>query len=117
MAFVATALFFCSLLLHELGHALRARREGIAIEGITLWLFGGVAKFKGMFPSAGAEFRVAVAGPLVSLVIGGAFVLVALVPGLPQAVDGVAAWLCYINPRPPVFNLLSAPPLGGGGRL
>jgi len=62
MAFVATALFFCSLL-QELGHALWARREGIAIEGITLWLFGGVAKFKGMFPSAGAEFRVAIAGP------------------------------------------------------
>src|SRR6266511_185757 len=60
MAFVATALFFCSLLLHEHGHALRARREGIAIEGITLWLFGGVAKLKGMFRSAGADFRVAV---------------------------------------------------------
>ena len=114
MAFVATALFFCSLLLHELGHALRARREGIAIEGITLWLFGGVAKFKGMFPSAGAEFRVAVAGPLVSLVLGGAFVLVALVPGLPQSVDGVAAWLGYINLTLLVFNLLPALPLDGG---
>ncbi len=40
------------------------------IEGITLWLFGGVAKFKGMFPSAGAEFRIAIAGPLVSLALG-----------------------------------------------
>ncbi|HYX88729.1 MAG TPA: hypothetical protein VE753_05125, partial [Gaiellaceae bacterium] len=50
MAFVATVVFFCSLLLHELGHAFRARREGLTIEGITLWLFGGVAKFKGMFP-------------------------------------------------------------------
>src|ERR687887_2547963 len=114
MAFVATALFFCSLLLHELGHALRARREGIAIEGITLWLFGGVAKFKGMFPSAGAEFRVAVAGPLVSLVLGGAFLLVALIPGLPQSVDGVASWLGYINLTLLVFNLLPALPLDGG---
>jgi Zn-dependent protease len=114
MALVATALFFCSLLLHELGHALRARREGIAIEGITLWLFGGVAKFKGMFPTAGAEFRVAVAGPLVSLVLGGGFVLLALVPGLPQPVDGVAAWLGYINLMLLAFNLLPALPLDGG---
>ena len=97
MAIVATVLFFCSLLLHELGHALRARREGMAIEGITLWLFGGVAKFKGMFPSAGAEFRIAIAGPLVSLALGVAFVLVALIPGIPQAVDGIASWLACVH--------------------
>jgi Zn-dependent protease/CBS domain-containing protein len=114
MAFVATVLFFCSLLLHELGHALRARREGMEIEGITLWLFGGVAKFKGMFPSAGAEFRVAIAGPLVSLVLGVGFVLLALVPKLPQAVEGVASWLGYINLILLVFNLLPALPLDGG---
>ncbi len=114
MAFVATALFFCSLLLHELGHALRARREGIAIEGITLWLFGGVAKFRGMFPSAGAEFRVAVAGPLVSLLLGAGFVLIAFVPGLPRAVDGVVSWLGYINLTLLAFNLLPALPLDGG---
>lgn len=70
MAVVATLLFFCSLLLHELRHALIARREGMQIEGITLWLFGSVAKFKGAFPSAGAELRVAVAGALVSLLLG-----------------------------------------------
>ena len=114
MALVATILFFCSLLLHELGHALRARREGMQIEGITLWLFGGVAKFKGMFPSAGAEFRVAIAGPIVSLLLGVGFVLVALVPGLPEAVGGVAFWLGYINLTLLVFNLLPALPLDGG---
>jgi Zn-dependent protease/CBS domain-containing protein len=114
MAFVATALFFVSLLLHELGHALQARREGIEIEGITLWLFGGVAKFKGMFPSAGAEFRVAIAGPIVSLLLGVLFVLAALVPGLPQAVDGVVSWLGYINLTLLVFNLIPALPLDGG---
>ena len=63
MAVAAALLFFVSLLLHELGHALQARRDGVEIEGITLWLFGGVARFKGMFPSAGAELRIAVAGP------------------------------------------------------
>jgi Zn-dependent protease/predicted transcriptional regulator len=113
MAVVAALAFFCSLLLHELGHALQARRDGIAIEGITLWLFGGVARFKGAFPSAGAEFRVAVAGPLVSLVLGVLFVLLALA-GLPEAVDGVLAWLGFINLMLLAFNLLPALPLDGG---
>ena len=56
----------------------QARREGMEIDGITLWLFGGVARFKGMFPSAGAEFRIAIAGPVVSLAIGAAFAAAAL---------------------------------------
>jgi len=114
MAIVAALFFFTSLLLHELGHAWQARRDGMEIEGITLWLFGGVAKFKGMFPSAGAEFRIAVAGPLVSLLLGALFVVVAVVGDLPATVDGVAAWLGYINLTLLVFNLLPALPLDGG---
>ena len=111
---VAAILFFGSLLAHELGHALQARREGMEIEGITLWLFGGVAKFKGEFPSAGAEFRIAVAGPLVSLALGVAFVLIAWLGGLPEVADAVCAWLGYINLTLLVFNLLPALPLDGG---
>jgi Zn-dependent protease/CBS domain-containing protein len=114
LAVAAALLFFASLLLHELGHALQARREGIEIEGINLWLFGGVAQFKGGFPSAGAEFRVAIAGPLVSLALGILFVLVAAFAGLPNAFDGVAAWLGYTNLILLVFNLLPALPLDGG---
>jgi Zn-dependent protease/CBS domain-containing protein len=114
MAVVAGLLFFGSLLLHELGHALVARREGMEIEGITLWLFGGVAKFKGMFPSAGAEFRIAIAGPLVSLAIGVLFILVSAAMGLPQEVDGIAFWLGSINILLLLFNLLPALPLDGG---
>jgi Zn-dependent protease len=114
MAIVAAILFFGSLLAHELGHALEAKREGMEIEGITLWLFGGVAKFKGQFPSAGAEFRIAIAGPLVSLVLGLAFVLVAWLAGLPEVADAVSAWLGYINLSLLVFNLLPALPLDGG---
>jgi Zn-dependent protease/CBS domain-containing protein len=114
MAVAAAILFFTSLLLHELGHALQAKREGVEIEGITLWLFGGVARFKGMFPSAGAELRIAVAGPLVSLLLGGLFVAVAAAGGLGSAVDGVAAWLGYINLILLAFNLLPALPLDGG---
>jgi Zn-dependent protease/predicted transcriptional regulator len=114
MGIVAAVLFFLSLLLHELGHALVARREGMEIEGITLWLFGGVAKFRGMFPSAGAELRIAIAGPFISLVLGGLFVLAAWRLNLPDVVDGVAAWLGYINLLLLTFNLLPALPLDGG---
>jgi Zn-dependent protease/CBS domain-containing protein len=114
MALVAALLFFASLLLHELGHARQARREGMEIEGITLWLFGGVAQFKGSFPSAGAEFRIAIAGPLVSLVLGVLFVLFAVFAHSPTEIDGVAAWLGYINLTLLVFNLLPALPLDGG---
>ena len=113
MAIVAALLFFVSILLHELGHAWQARREGLEVDGITLWLFGGVSQFKSGFPSAGAEFRIAIAGPLVSLGLGGVFVLIALA-GLPSAVDGVAAWLGYINLALLVFNLIPALPLDGG---
>jgi len=114
MAIVAAFLFFLSILLHEFGHALEARREGIEIDGITLWLFGGVARFKDAWKTAGAEFRVAIAGPIVSLVLGVVFVLIALIPGLPEAVDAVAAWLGYINLTLLVFNLIPAQPLDGG---
>lgn len=114
MAVVAALLFFGSLLLHELGHAVQARREGMEIEGITLWLFGGVARFKGEFPSAGAEFRIAIAGPLVTLVVGTACVLVAALAHPGEAIDGVAAWLGYINLFLLAFNLLPALPLDGG---
>lgn len=114
MALVAAALFFTSLLLHELGHALQARREGVEIDGISLWLFGGVARFRGMFPSAGAEFRIAIAGPLVSLVIGLAFILVAWALPLPTGVDAVASWLGFINLILLAFNLIPALPLDGG---
>jgi Zn-dependent protease/CBS domain-containing protein len=114
MAIAAALLFFVSLLMHEYGHALVARREGMEIEGITLWLFGGVARFKGMFPSAGAEFRIAIAGPVVSLVLGCLFVLFAWLARAPEAVDAVAAWLGYINLTLLVFNLLPALPLDGG---
>src|SRR5678815_3264651 len=93
---------------------IRDRREGVEIEGITLWLFGGVAKFRGMFPSAGAEFRIAIAGPLVSLVLGAVFVLLAWKASLPEVMDAVAAWLGYINVSLLIFNLLPALPLDGG---
>jgi len=113
IAIVGALLFFASILLHELGHSWAARREGIEVDSITLWLFGGVSQFKGRYRSAGAEFRTAIAGPLVSIALGVVFVLIA-VAHLPSAVDAVAAWLGYINLILAVFNLLPALPLDGG---
>jgi Zn-dependent protease len=114
MATVAVLLFFASLVLHELGHATRATREGMEIEGITLWIFGGIARFRGMFPSAGAEFRIAIAGPIVTLAIGLASLGLALLIPLPGAIDGVVFWLGYVNLVLLAFNMLPALPLDGG---
>ena len=84
------------------------------IDGITLWLFGGVASFRGTFPGPGAEFRISVAGPIVTLVLGAAFIALAAYAQLPDTADGVVFWLGYINLSLLLFNLLPALPLDGG---
>ena len=117
MGFIAAALFFASILLHELGHAFQALKEGMHIDGITLWLFGGVARFTGLFPSPGAEFRIAIAGPAVSVVLALGFWLVSFAAaraGLPEPVQGVASYLARINAIVTGFNLVPALPLDGG---
>jgi Zn-dependent protease len=114
MAAIAVPVFFACLLAHELGHALQAKREDMRIEGITLWALGGVARFSGRFPSPGAELRIALAGPAVSLVLGAALLGVALAVPLPSGVDGTVHWLGYINLTLLAFNLLPALPLDGG---
>jgi Zn-dependent protease/predicted transcriptional regulator len=117
MALVAALLFFTSILLHELGHALVAKRNGVEIEGITLWLLGGVAKLKTTYRTAGAEFRITAAGPLVTLVIASALLLLGGIARLPSGVDGVVIWLGLINALVLLFNLLPALPLDGGRLL
>ena len=76
-AIVTAVAYMASLLAHELAHSLVARRNGVQVEGITLWLLGGVSRLQGEMPSPGAEVRVAGVGPLTSLVLGGVFTLVA----------------------------------------
>jgi Zn-dependent protease/predicted transcriptional regulator len=114
MAATLALLFFAGLLLHELAHALVARRNGMQIEGITLWLFGGVARILGDFPGPGVEFRVAAAGPAITLVICAAFSLAGWLLPLPSAVDGVVSWIGLANAFLLVFNLIPAYPLDGG---
>ncbi|HYF27583.1 MAG TPA: site-2 protease family protein, partial [Baekduia sp.] len=84
------------------------------IDGITLWALGGVARFKGRFPSAPAELRIALAGPAVSLALGVVLLAAALLLPLPSAVDGVAHWLGTMNLVLVGFNMLPALPLDGG---
>lgn len=117
MALASALLFFGSLLAHELGHAFRAQKEGMEIDGITLWLFGGVARFKGMFPSAGAEFRIAIAGPLVTVVCGVVFAATWFVLDLIRApvwLSGVPNLLWQIQLILLIFNMIPALPLDGG---
>lgn len=117
MALVAAGLFFTSVLLHELGHALRALREGMPIRGITLWLFGGVAQLAGPPPSPRAEFHVAICGPVVSAGLAALFLGVARVGdglGWPGPVQGVVDYLGRINLLVLAFNLIPALPLDGG---
>jgi Zn-dependent protease len=114
MGVVAAILFFASLLLHELGHALQARRDGVEIEGITLWLFGGVAKIQGEVPSAGAEFRITIAGPLVTALLAALFWTSAGFLPDDSAAHEVVLWLGYINASLLLFNLIPAIPLDGG---
>lgn len=114
--FAAAVLFFVSLLAHELAHAIVARRNGIDVEGITLWLFGGVARLTGEAQDPGADLRVAGVGPLVSLVLAGMFGLLYLGARPLDAgiVGGVFGWLAVINLALAIFNLMPAAPLDGG---
>lgn len=117
MGVISSLIFFACILLHELGHAFQAMREGMKIADITLWLFGGVARFEGSFPSAGAEFRIAVAGPVVSAVLVVVFAFLTWLgglTGLPLPVRGIVDYLARINLAVVVFNLIPALPLDGG---
>jgi Zn-dependent protease len=110
-------LFLGSLLAHEVGHALVARRAGLRVRGITLWLLGGVAQLEDEPASPGDELRVAIVGPAVSLALAVGFGLAAAalsLAGVPTLAVVVAAWLALGNAALAVFNLLPAAPLDGG---
>jgi Zn-dependent protease/CBS domain-containing protein len=113
----AAAGFFGSLLAHELAHALVARRHGVPVEGITLWVLGGVSRLGADTPDADAELRIAAVGPATSLGIGavGLVVTGALgVLGVPELIVAALGWLAGINLVLGVFNLAPAFPLDGG---
>ncbi|MFF4582691.1 site-2 protease family protein [Streptomyces sp. NPDC001389] len=117
---LAAALFFASLLAHELAHAVVARRNGVAVDDIVLWLLGGVARLRTEASTPAAELRIAGVGPLVSLGLGAFFALGAWL------VDSAAGrgllsealvWLAVINLLLALFNSVPAAPLDGGRLL
>ncbi len=129
LAVASALLFFGSILLHELGHAFVARRHGIGVSDITLWMFGGFARLEKDSDSPATEFKIAIAGPLVTAAISlaciGAFLLLAPSGELRHAAltqsgtdaSGLAilvGWLGTINLFVLVFNLVPAFPLDGG---
>lgn len=110
-------LFALSLLVHEFGHALVARRHGVGVDGVTLWALGGVARLTGQAPTPSAEWRIAAAGPaasgLIGLVLAGG--AIATRHG-EQASAGraVVLWVGLVNVALAVLNLLPGAPLDGG---
>ncbi|MFC4438651.1 MULTISPECIES: site-2 protease family protein [Natrialbaceae] len=110
----AIGLFF-SVAVHELGHAYVARRYGIGIRSITLWIFGGLASLESMPREWNREFWIAIAGPITSVLLGVAFVgLLQVIPaGLPVVLF-VVGWLAVINVVLAIFNMLPAFPMDGG---
>jgi Zn-dependent protease/predicted transcriptional regulator len=108
---------FASIIVHEVAHSLVARSQSMPMGGITLFLFGGVAEMRDEAPSARAEFLMAIAGPVTSLVIGGVCLGLQSLLGedlLGRPVSGVLGFLGSINLVLVVFNLIPAFPLDGG---
>ena len=117
MGIVGAIGLFLSIIAHEFAHSLVARNRGMPMKGITLFIFGGVAEMGDEPPSAGAEFQIAVVGPLSSIAIAAVFYgiyHIGSVGGWPQPLNGVVGYLAMINMILAVFNLIPAFPLDGG---
>ncbi len=114
MGFLAALLLFGSVLLHELGHSLTARAQGIQVNSITLFLFGGIASINRESKTPGEAFQVAIAGPAVSIVLS--LLLFGLATILPaqNPAQVLAAELAQINLVVALFNLIPGLPLDGG---
>jgi Zn-dependent protease/CBS domain-containing protein len=118
-AVITAILFFASIVLHELSHALVARARGVSVRSITLFALGGVATMDTPSPDAKTEFWIAVAGPIASVVIGlGCYALAVSLGWSPQTdvspSTAVLGWLGYINISLAIFNLIPGFPLDGG---
>ncbi len=112
---IASLLLFASVVAHELAHSLVGRANGIPIESITLFIFGGVAQMTKEATRPGSELKMAAAGPICSLVIGGLFGLLWLfVPNMAEPVAIMILWLAVTNGVLAAFNMIPGFPLDGG---
>ncbi len=109
--------FYACLLAHEMSHALVARRSGVKVAGITLWLFGGVSQLEGEPKSAGSEALIAAVGPLTSFAVALIALALALATSSSALVSDLLSWLAFVNVALGVFNLVPAFPLDGGRLL
>jgi Zn-dependent protease len=117
MGIVGALGLFISIILHEICHSLVARKYGMPMKGITLFIFGGVAEMGEESPNPKAEFMMAIIGPISSIVIGIIFYGVYALGrenGWPEPINGVVQYLAYINGLLALFNLVPAFPLDGG---
>jgi Zn-dependent protease/CBS domain-containing protein len=117
---ISAFVFLASLLAHELAHSIVAMRRGVKVEGITLWLFGGVSRFSSETNSPGTQALFTFVGPLTSLVLGAIFYVISIAAGggtHPGLAAATLSWLGYINISLGVFNLVPAFPLDGGRLL
>lgn len=114
LGIVSALALFGSVLLHELGHSVVAQRNGIAIRGITLHIFGGVAKLAREADSPGVEFRIAAAGPAVSFALALGCLFLLRLPGWPEPAAALLGYLQFVNFAVAIFNLVPGFPLDGG---
>ncbi|MBF2021467.1 MAG: site-2 protease family protein [Hydrococcus sp. C42_A2020_068] len=111
---ILALLLFASVLLHELGHSLIARSQGISVNSITLFLFGGIASLDRESKTPGEAFLVAIAGPVVSLILFALFFSLTRLGSESSLLGFVAADLAEINLVLALFNLIPGLPLDGG---
>ena len=116
MAAVTGVAFFACLAVHEIAHAVVARRFGVNVRGITLFMLGGVAEIQGELPSPGSEFAVALAGPATSVGIGSVLAVASILAGDGgwPGPEAVLVTLAVVNLGVAVFNLIPGLPLDGG---
>ncbi len=111
---ITSVFFFGSVLIHELGHSIIALREKVPVRSITLFIFGGLAQIGHDPDTAGTEFRIAIAGPITSLLLAGSFFLGALITPISEELGASARYLARINLLLATFNMIPGFPLDGG---
>jgi len=117
LGLVTALLLFASVLAHELGHSFVALRQGIGVQSITLFLFGGLASLEKESETPADAFWVAIAGPLVSLLLAGVLTLIGVGGGVSGPLAAILGVLASVNLALAVFNLIPGLPLDGGNIL
>jgi Zn-dependent protease/predicted transcriptional regulator len=117
LGLVTALLLFSSVLAHELGHSFVAIAQGISVKSITLFIFGGLATLEKESETPLQAFSVAIAGPLVSLLLFGLFTVIASTAPLTTPIQAIISLVAYINLVLAAFNMIPGLPLDGGNVL